>query len=189
MGELDSWRLRCVDGIWAHGFGASIRYIRYPDGVLRHVGSDHDWSRCLDGTKGAVEMRSIVIATVVLVASIAGAVEAASVDRRYKAPDIHSELVRLPARTITKQDGKQYQFFGWADRTTYTKGLPARKTHGFWGFRGLEFRGLPPWLQEVETDVGRDLIGSPQPGTFTIQMYLDGKHIPSLDMPMTFIPR
>lgn len=134
-------------------------------------------------------MRSILIAAVVLSALIAVVAEAASVDLRYLAPDIHIELVPQPARTITRPNGRQYQFFGRADRIKYTPGLPDRKIHGFSGFHGLEFRGLPSWLREVKTSAGRDLVGSPQPGTFTIQMYRDGKHIPTLDMPMTFIPR
>ncbi|MCJ8237405.1 hypothetical protein [Peteryoungia algae] len=134
-------------------------------------------------------MKSILIASLILSASIAGVAEAASVDLRYMAPDIHIEIVPQPARTITRPNGRQYQFFGWADRVTYTTGLPDRKIHGFWGFHGLEFRGLPSWLREVKTSAGRDLVGSPQPGTFTIQMYRDGKHIPTLDNVMTFIPR
>lgn len=134
-------------------------------------------------------MRSILIAALVLSASLTGIAKAASVDLRYMAPDIHHEPVPRPALTITKPSGKQYQFFGWADRIRYTPGLPERKISGYSGFHGLEFRGLPHWLREVKTSAGRDLVGSPQPGTFTIQVYRDGKHIPTLDRPMTFIPR
>lgn len=135
-------------------------------------------------------MKSILlIASLILSASLAGVAEAASVDRRYIAADIHIGSVPQPARTITRPNGRQYQFFSSSVQITYTLGLPERKIYGFRGFNGLEFRGLPSWLREVKTSAGRDLVGSPQPGTFTIQMYRDGKHIPTLDMPMTFIPR
>jgi len=72
MGSLDSWRNWRVDGLWARGFGVSIGYDRHSDRLLRHTDADHDWSRCLAGTTGAVEMRPIVIAAVVPAASITG---------------------------------------------------------------------------------------------------------------------
>lgn len=183
MGVLDSWRIWHVCGLWARGVSPSIGYSRYPHRVLRHVGAGHDWCRCLAGTKAAVEMIPIVIAGVVLAASIAGIVEAASVDRRVNvtadpatscSPTLFCPAPSIPS-LIFRYDESAIE----GDVVVW----------GCHGCRGEVMAGMPSWMRKVPTSYGYDLVGRPQPGVFRIKSFYDGTHKPSLDRIWTFIPR
>lgn len=45
--------------------------------------------------------------------------------------------------------------------------------YGCFGLCDVEVTGLPPWLRQVRTNVGYDLIGRPQAGTYNIEYKID----------------
>lgn len=131
-------------------------------------------------------MKTIIITAAVLAASIAGSASA----------DVLLHTTPLPAKFMPHEQGaiqqggqKGYWFQG---HTTDIKYLPADgdevllKMHGF---QGIQLVGLPSFVREVPTAEGRLLRGVPQPGNYTVEMWRDGKRIPTLDMHMRFIPR
>lgn len=59
----------------------------------------------------------------------------------------------------------------------------------FHGFYGLEYRGLPPFVREVQTTDGRLWRGTPRPSSYVVEAWRDDKHIPTLDVHIRFIPR
>jgi hypothetical protein len=131
-------------------------------------------------------MKTIIITAAVLAASIAGSASA----------DVLLHTTPLPAMFMPHEQGaiqqgvqKGYWFQG---HTTDIKYLPSGgdevllKMHGF---QGIHLVGLPSFVREVPTADGRLLRGVPQPGKYTVEMWRDGKRIPTLDMHMRFIPR
>lgn len=131
-------------------------------------------------------MRSILIAAAVLATLIAGSASA----------DIIHNTSPLPARFILHAEGAIEQggqrglwFYGHTTDLKYLPGKGDEVLFSMHGFHGIQLVGLPPFLREVSTADGRLLRGVPQPGNYTVQMWRNGKHIPTLDMHIRFIPQ
>lgn len=131
-------------------------------------------------------MKTIIITAAVLAASIAGS---ASADVLLHTTPLSAKFMPHEQGAIQQGGQKGYWFQG---HTTDIKYLPADgdevllKMHGF---QGIQLVGLPSFVREVPTADGRLLRGIPQPGNYTVEMWRDGKRIPTLDMHMRFIPR
>lgn len=112
------------------------------------------------------------------------------------AADVVLHTSRLPAQFMRHERGaheqggqRGYWFHG---HTTDIKYLPGDGDEVFLrmhGFKGIQLVGLPPFVREVATVDGRLLRGIPRSGTYIVEMHRDGKHIPTLDMHLRFIPR
>ncbi|TCV76017.1 hypothetical protein [Neorhizobium sp. S3-V5DH] len=131
-------------------------------------------------------MKSITIAVAALAAFMAGPAVAEVI--------LHTSP--LPAKFMPHEQGAHEQGgqrgYWFRGHTTRHQELPGDGDEVFLrmhGFQGIQLVGLPPFVREVSTADGHLLRGIPQPGNYTVEMWRDGKRIPTLDMHMRFIPR
>jgi hypothetical protein len=119
-------------------------------------------------------MKTSIVATVILAVSAVSAFADPSMTTSHLAPK------RL-------LDGSTYN--GWSYDFSYLPSEGDTYVLGMHGFPDIQLVSLPPFLREVPTEYGRLIRGTPQPGTYVVEMYQDGILVPSLEMTMRFIPR
>jgi len=131
-------------------------------------------------------MKSIAIAAAALAALMAGPAAA----------DVILHGTRLPPKFMPSEQGayeqgglKGYWFYGQTTDIKYSAGDGDEVLLKMNGFEDIQLVGLPPFVREVATAYGRLLRGVPQPGSYVVEMWRDGRRIPTLDMHMRFIPR
>lgn len=131
-------------------------------------------------------MKTIIITAALLAASIAGS---ASADVLLHSTPLSAKFVPHEQGASQQHGQRGYWFYGHSTDIKYLPGDGDEVLLKLHGFQGIRLVGLPPFVREVSTADGRQLRGIPQPGTYTVQLWRDGKHISTLDMTMRFIPR